>query len=110
FAPAPRASLRVHGPAGAVQDQPVPAIAVAVRPAGTVSVTVTAPLLAPSPLLCTVILYVAPVCPCVKFPLCVFVIVKSGNCMIVVVSFAVLLPVLISPPPDTLAVLVTLAA
>ena len=53
-----------------VQVQPVPAIAVAVKPVGNVSVTVTAALVAALPLLVAVIVYVASVCPCVKLPLC----------------------------------------
>ena len=54
----------------------------------------------------------APVCPCVKLPVCVLVMVRSGvppAALIVVISFAVSLVVLVSPPPDTVAVLVTLA-
>jgi 3-oxoacyl-[acyl-carrier protein] reductase len=35
--------MRVHGPLGCVHVQPVPPIAVAVSPDGTVSVTVTVP-------------------------------------------------------------------
>src|SRR5437899_2668065 len=51
----------------------------------------------------------APLWPCVKFPEWVFAIVRSGDKVvrIVVGSFAVLLPVLVSPPPETVAVLVT---
>jgi hypothetical protein len=46
----------------------------------------------------------------VKLPTWVFVIVRSGTpaATIVVGSSAVSLPVFVSPPPDTLAVLVTL--
>ncbi len=51
LAPAASVSLRVHGPAGCVQLHPGPPIPVAVRLAGSVSVTVTAPLVAPDPLL-----------------------------------------------------------
>jgi hypothetical protein len=62
-------------PAGHVH--PVPAIDTSVRPAGTVSVTVTTPLVGPVPVAFdTVTLYVAPGCPCVKFPVCVPVIVR----------------------------------
>jgi len=39
---------------------------------------VTVPDVAPLPLLFTVIVYVAPVCPCVKFPVCDFVMLRSG--------------------------------
>ena len=48
--PAAKASLRVHGPAGCAQVQLVPVIAVALRPLGIVSVTVTVPLVGPVPL------------------------------------------------------------
>ncbi len=44
-----------------------------------------------------------------KFPVCDFVIVKSGTPPIVVMSEAVSFDVFVSPPPDTVAVLVTLA-
>jgi hypothetical protein len=48
---------------------PVPLIDTNVIPAGTVSVTVTVPLVEPAPApFDTVTLYVAPFCPCVKFP------------------------------------------
>src|ERR1700730_17881274 len=72
------ASLRVQDPAGCVHVQPLPAIAVAVNPVGTVSATVTVPLVTAVPEFFTVMVYVAPVCPCVKFPVCDLVIVKSG--------------------------------
>src|SRR5579872_6815373 len=49
-----------------------------VNPAGTDSVTVTVPLVAAFPLLVTVTEYVAPVCPCVKFPLCDLLIASAG--------------------------------
>ena len=50
---------------------PVPDIETSVIPDGTVSVTVTLPLAGPAPAaLDTVTVYVAPFCPCVKFPLC----------------------------------------
>src|SRR5271166_6087054 len=84
-------------------------MAVAVRPVGSVSATVTAAVVGPVPLLVTVIVYVAPVCPWVKLPVCDLVTVRSGNCTIVVGSVAVSLDVLVSPPPDTVAVFVTLA-
>ncbi len=45
----------MHGPEGWVQVQPVPLMAVAVRPVGRVSVTVTVPLVETEPLLVTVI-------------------------------------------------------
>src|SRR5512132_2604930 len=52
---------------------------VATRPFGRVSVIVAAPLVAAEPLLDTVIVYVSPACPCRKFPVCTFVIVRSGT-------------------------------
>ena len=88
---------------------PVPANAVAVRPLGSASVIVIALLVAAVPELVTVIVYVAPVWPCVKLPVCAFAIVRSGPPTIVATSVAVSLVVLLSPPPETVAVLVTLA-
>src|SRR6266567_4714861 len=71
-------SLRVQGPDGCVHVQPIPLIAVALRPVGNTSVTVTAPEVDPVPELPTVRIYVATVWPCVKLPLCVLLIVKLG--------------------------------
>ena len=64
----------------AAQVQPVPAIDTSVRPDGTVSVTVTVPLVGPFPVFLTVIVYAAPVCPCVKLPLCVLAMLRTGGC------------------------------
>src|SRR5258707_15273604 len=75
-----------------------------------VSVTVTVPDVAPLPLLFTVIVYVAPACPCVKFPVCDFVMLRSASCVTVVASLAVSFEVLVSPPPDTATVFVIEAA
>ena len=72
-----KASARVHVSDERVQAHPVPDIAVAVRPPGNASVTVTVPVVAVEPLLVTVIVYVAPTCPWVKLPACDFVIVRS---------------------------------
>jgi hypothetical protein len=58
----------MQGPAGWVQVQPVPLRLVAVRPEGTVSVTVTGPKLGASPMLLTVMVYWALLWPRVKFP------------------------------------------
>ena len=66
--PAAKTSERVHCSGLSVQLHPVPLMAVAVKPVGSVSVTVTAPLVEALPLLVTVIVYCAPVCPCVKSP------------------------------------------
>ena len=93
-----------------MQIQPGPDIAVIVRPAGGVSVTVTAPLDAELPAFNTVMKY-ENVCPGTTVnELCLFVIVKSipgaGTAMIVG-SVAVLFVEFESPPPDTTAVFVT---
>ena len=65
--PAARASLRVQLLLAHVH--PVPAMETSVKPEGGVSVIVTSPLVGPAPAaLLTVIVYVAPFCPCVKLP------------------------------------------
>ena len=64
----------------------------------------------PGPPLLTVIVYVAPVCPCEKFPVCIFARVRSATCVMVVASVAVSLAVFNSPPPDTVTELLKLAA
>src|ERR1051325_11663316 len=92
-----------------VQVHPVPLIAVAVSPVGSVSTTLTAPEVDPAPEFVTVMVYVAPTCPCVKLPVCDFDTVKSDNCTIVVGSVAVSFDVFVSPPPDTVTEFVTLA-
>ena len=104
--------LWLHVNVASVQLQPDPLIAVAVSPVGSVSVTLTVPVVATPPLLVTLMVYVAPVCPCVKFPMCVFVIVKSAGARAetVVASFALSFEVLLSPPPETVAVFVIEAA
>jgi len=81
------------------QVHPVPAMPANVNPVGIFSVTVTVPLVGPAfaPFE-TVTVYVAPCCPCVKFPVCVFVMLSNGTRMIVVESVAVALA---DPPPDT---------
>src|ERR1035438_3732188 len=57
---------------------PVPLIDTSVRSEGTDSVTVTVPLVGPAPAAFdTVTLYIAPFCPWVKLPLCVFVMLRS---------------------------------
>src|SRR5215470_5689007 len=48
------------------------------RPVGGVSAAVTMPLVGPVPVLLTVTVNWAPVCPCVKFPVCVLVIFRAG--------------------------------
>jgi hypothetical protein len=82
-----------------VQLHPVPLIETSVSPPGTVSVTVTVPVVGPAPLLVTVTVYAAPVCPCVKLPLCVEVTLSTGAAVTTVES----VPIDIAePPPDTL--------
>src|ERR1700719_3921608 len=109
--PMARTSLRVQVSVASVHVQPVPLTAVGVSPGGSVSTTVTTPELGPVPTLATVIEYVAPTCPCEKFPTWVLAIDRSGgNAVTVVGSVAVLFPTLVSPPPLTVALLVMLAA
>jgi hypothetical protein len=64
---------------GAEHVQPEPAIETNATPAGRVSVTVTNPLVgaAPAPLL-TVRVYLAPVSPGVKAPVCALWMVRTG--------------------------------
>jgi len=83
------------------QVQPVPAIETSVSPDGTVSVTVTVPLVGPAPAsLLTVTKYVAPVCPCVKLPVCALVTPNTDGFAMIVVESAAL--AVAEPPPDTL--------
>ena len=76
-----------------------------VNPVGKVSVTLTVlPLVAPDPAaLLTVIVYVALLCACVKFPVCVLAIDNSGTAPTVVGSVALAEA---DPPPDTVTELV----
>jgi len=70
--------------------QPVPAIDTSVNPAGSVSVTVAVPLVGPAPApFDTVTAYVAPCCPCVKLPVCVFVIPSTGGIALPAVNVTV---------------------
>src|SRR5207249_4962096 len=79
------------------------------RPLGNVSLTVTVPAVVPAPTLFTVIVYVSAASPCLKFPVWVLLRVRSATWVMVVGSLALSLAALTSPPPATLAVLVTLA-
>jgi hypothetical protein len=90
---------------------PVPLKAVAVRPVGSVSVTVTVPALDPVPEFPTKMVY-APVPPRVTLPVWLFAIVKSGSKALTVVvrSAALSFDVFVSPPPATATVFVTLEA
>src|SRR2546427_177518 len=100
-------SLRVQVSVARVQVQAVPPIAVAVKPAGNVSVIVTVPEVAVPPLSATAIVYVAPLWPWTKLPEWLLVMVRSGGGLMLVTSLAVSLAVLVSPPPETVAALVT---
>ncbi len=64
------------------------------------------PLVGTAPLFVTVMVYVA-VWPCMKLPVWVFVMVKSGARAMGVITVAVLLAALRSPPPPTVATFVT---
>lgn len=91
-----------------VHVQPVPAAAVPVKPDGIVSVTLTVPVVAAVPLLVTVIVKVAPICPGVKLPVWDFVIVRLGVPVGVTVAVSVAVPV-VEPPPETVTVLAIVA-
>src|SRR5262245_14466983 len=111
--PGATVSLRLHVASGPTMphDQPGPATAVGVRPAGSVSVTITIPVDSRLATLETRSANVRPVSPAVKFPVCDFEIVRSRSpCATNVRSCAVLFEVLPSPPPSTIAVLTTLPA
>lgn len=75
-APATAAS-RVHVAVPSVHVHPAPLIAVAVTAGGSVSTSVTVPLVARSSMFLTELVYDFPASPCVKRPMCVFVIVRS---------------------------------
>ena len=91
------------------QLQPVPAIAVAVKPTGSVSVTVTRPEVDPAPALVTVSEYVAPTWPSENVPFATLTIVRSASDVVTgVVVVDVLLDVFVSPPPLMVARLTTL--
>ena len=78
---------------------PVPAIDTSVIPVGTVSVTVTVPLVGTAPVFDTVTVYAAPLCPCAKLPVWLFHILSTGALGRIVVLSLMLLPA--DPPPDT---------
>ncbi len=84
--------------------QPVPVAALNVKPAGSVSVTVTVPVVATFPVLLTAIVYV-PVAPVTNDPVCDFAIASVGLPASVVGSVAV--GVFVAPPPLTVTELVT---
>jgi hypothetical protein len=86
--------------------QPVPLAALNVRPVGSVSVTVTVPVVGDVPVLLTVIVY-APVAPIVKLPVWLLAIASVG--VTTVVGSVAVGGVLVSPPPLAVAELVTVA-
>ena len=88
-----------------VHVQPGPVAETNVRPAGSVSATVIVPVVAALPLLPTSSVNV-PCPPTGKFAVCDFVSVSPGTPLTVVVSLALTEPV--APPPDAVAVFVTL--
>ena len=64
----------------AAHVHPVPAIDTRLKPDGIVSVTTTRVLVGPAPAwFDTVTVYVAPVCPCVKFPACLLLMLNTGG-------------------------------
>ena len=67
----------------------------------------TVPLVETEPSLETTMVYVRPVWPCANIPLWVFATTRSAACTMVVGSVAVLFAVLLSLPPETVAVLIT---
>ena len=77
--PANSVSLRVQVSVGNEQFQPEPLIALAVRPAGSVSVTARAPEEGATPILLTVIVYEAPLSPKTKLREWLLMTVRSGN-------------------------------
>ena len=82
------------------QVHPGPAIDTIVIPDGTVSVTITVPLVGPAPAVFdTVTVYAAPFCPCAKLPVWLFPILNTGGFALITVLSLVLL--LADPPPDT---------
>jgi hypothetical protein len=85
--------VQVFPPLG--QVHPGPAIVTSVKPAGTVSVTVTVPLVGPgeAPLL-TVTVYVAASCPGAKLPECVFETLRLAQ--VLMTMFRISLAALVS--------------
>ena len=85
-----------------MQFQPVPLIAVAVRPAGRESVTVTRPVEASGPLLVTESVYSAPVWPCRKSPVWDLLMTRLVERTVVESSSVLGVG---SPPPETVELL-----
>jgi hypothetical protein len=75
-----------------------------VIPVGTVSITVTVPLVAPAPAAFdTITEYVALACPRFGLPTCDFAILNCGNAA-AVITVRLLAVALSDPPPETTAV------
>src|SRR5688572_19842745 len=90
------------------QLQPAPVIETSHRLAGSCSVTRTTPLDAPGPLLCTVRVYRALTWPGTNLPSCRFSTVRSPEIAeIADWSEALLLLLVVSPPPLTMATFFT---
>src|SRR5260370_1231991 len=83
------ATARLQVTVQSVQDLPVPAIAVVFTSErrDTIFKCVWSSDVCSSDL--TVIVYVAPACPCVKFPVCDFVMLRSASCVTVVASLEI---------------------
>ncbi len=77
----------------------MPAIPVIVRPTGGVSVIVTSPLVGAPAALPTVTVYWTPICPRVKLPEWLLLIVGVGLVMIIVAESVALRDA--EPPPET---------
>jgi hypothetical protein len=91
-----------------VQVHPSPAAAVAVSAVGRVSLTVTIPLVDPAVLAFETARMKVPVWPGTKLPECTFTKDRSGGTVLMLtVSEALSLVGVTSPPPLTVAVLVT---
>ena len=90
-------SERVH--VEVLHVQPVPDMPVMVRPIGGVSVIVTSPLVGPPAALPTVTVYWTPICPRVKLPEWLLLIVSVGLVMIIVAESVALSDA--EPPPET---------
>jgi hypothetical protein len=82
------AALVVQVNVARVQAHPLPVIPVAVNPVGNTSTRVTVPVVALLPLFVAVSVYVAPVCPCVKLPVCDEETIKSINGCVTVTTDA----------------------
>src|SRR4051794_11971196 len=85
-APVASVSLRVQVSVAVVQSQPSPSIEVALSPDGSVSVTLTGPLLVWLPALLATSAYVRPLSPSVKSPVCDFASVRSAPSTVTVPS------------------------